>query len=192
MADQKKIEKLIDGNIEQIHTLIKVKVDIWKEYVVFSELWWFGLGLSIIPWIIWYIFRKKNSTDLILYAGFFVIIIALALDILGDQFGLWHYRFNVIPIVPTYFPWDITLMPVSVMIFLQIKPNANVWVKAILFALFSAYLAEPFFHWIGVYAPTKWKYTYSIPIQMLIYLIAHYLTRRAKFSPFYLKKKHLI
>lgn len=189
MKDQKNVEKLIDDNIEQIHRLIEVKVDIWKEYVVFSELWWLGVMLSIIPWIVWYIFRKKNSVDLILYAGFFVIIIALALDILGDQFSLWHYRFNVLPIVPTYIPWDITLMPVSVMFFLQIKPNTNVWIKAILFSLFSAYLAEPFFQWMGVYVPFKWKYTYSVPIQICIYLIAHYLTRRGKFSPFYLKKK---
>ncbi|WP_445491707.1 CBO0543 family protein [Niallia sp. 03133] len=187
MEDKQHIEKLIDNNISDIHRLIQEKVDIWKEHVVFTDLWWIGVGLSILPWILWFIFRKKKSTDRILYAGFFVIIIALALDIVGDQFGLWHYRFNVLPIVPTYFPWDVTLMPVTVIFFLQIKPNSNPFLKAVLFALFSAFIAEPFFQWMGVYVPTKWKFHYSIPIQILIYLVAHYLSRRDKFSPFYKK-----
>lgn len=42
----------------------------------------------------------------------------------------------------TYFPWDLTLMPVSIMVLLQIKPTANPWLKAIVFALFASYAAE--------------------------------------------------
>jgi hypothetical protein len=187
MDQNEHVNKLIDENIKEIHKLIEQKVDIWSEHVLLSGLWWFGVALSIIPWILWFVYRKRESSDRILYAGFFVIIISLALDILGDQFNFWHYRYNVLPVVPTYFPWDITLMPVTVMFFLQIKPNANPWIKAFLFGLLSAYLAEPFFHWLGVYVPTKWKYTYSLPIQVVIYLIAHYLTRRDKFSPFFQK-----
>jgi hypothetical protein len=178
-------KKLIDENVEQIHELIQKKIEIWSEHVVFTDLWWLGVGLSIIPWIVWFISRPKESSDRILFAGFFVIIISLALDIVGDQFSLWHYRFNVLPIVPTYFPWDITLMPVSVMLFLQIKPEFHPLVKAILFGVFSAYIAEPFFHWLGIYVPTKWNYSYSLPIHIGIYLAAHYLSRRKNFSPFF-------
>ncbi|NRD77311.1 hypothetical protein HPT25_07340 [Bacillus sp. BRMEA1] len=185
MGHKEKVNKLIDENIAEIHKLIQKKIEIWSDYVLFSGLWWLSIGLSVIPWIIWYVLRKKNSTDRILYAGFFVMTISLALDILGDQFSLWHYRYNVLPIVPTYFPWDITLMPVSVMILLQVKANGNPLIKAILFGLFSAYLAEPFFHWLEIYVPTKWRYTYSFPIQIILYLVAHYLSRREKFSPFY-------
>ncbi|NRD78272.1 hypothetical protein HPT25_12935 [Bacillus sp. BRMEA1] len=188
MGHKENVNKLIDENIVEIHKLIQKKIEIWSDYVVFSGLWWLGVGLSVIPWIIWYVFRKKNSTDRILYAGLFIMTISLALDILGDQFSLWHYRYNVLPIVPTYFPWDITLMPVSVMILLQVKANGNPFIKAILFGLFSAYLAEPFFHWLEIYVPTKWRYTYSVPIQIIIYLVAHYLSRREKFSPIYQKK----
>lgn len=188
MQHKENVKRLIDENYDQIHRLIQKKIDIWTEYVLFSGLWWIGVGLSVVPWIIWFLFRKKNSTDRILYAGFFVIVISLAFDILGDQFSLWHYRYNVLPIVPTYFPWDITLMPVTVMLFLQVKADMNPIVKAIIFGLFSGYLAEPFFHWLEVYVPTKWKFTYSVPIQIIIYLIAHYISRRNKFSPFYEKK----
>jgi len=74
---QEKVNLLIDENIEQIHKLIQEKINIWSEYVLFSGLWWLGVGLSVIPWIIWFIVRKKESTDRILYAGFFVMEIHL-------------------------------------------------------------------------------------------------------------------
>jgi len=185
MIANEHVVKLVDENHEQIHKLILEKQEIWLQHVLFSGLWWLGVGLSIIPWMIWFIFRPKDSTDRILYVGFFVMGIALALDVFGDQFGFWHYRYNVIPIVPTYFPWDITLMPVSVMILLQIKAKTNPLLKALCFGLVSGYLAEPFFHWVGIYVPTHWRYTYSVPIQMVIYLTSHYFSRRTKFSMLY-------
>ncbi|WHY02544.1 CBO0543 family protein [Neobacillus sp. DY30] len=188
MEYKENVKKMIDDNTNQAQEIIQQKIEIWSNHVVFSGLWWFGVVLSIIPWLIWIKYRKKDSTDRILYAGFYVIIVSLCLDVVGDQFGFWHYRFNVMPVLPTYFPWDITLMPISVMFILQIKPAFNPVIKAILFALFSAYIAEPFFHWMGVYVLTGWKYSYSFPIQIIIYLIAHYLSRRERFSPFYIKK----
>ncbi|MCM3162710.1 CBO0543 family protein [Metabacillus litoralis] len=174
--------KIIDENINQIEKLIQQKVDIWIEHVVFSPLWWFGVGLSIIPWIFWYFFHKKESRDRLLYSGFIVMVISLIFDVLGDQWALWHYRFNVMPVLPTYLPWDITLMPVTIMVLLQIKPNTRPIIKAIVFALITSYIAEPFFQWMKLYQPTNWRYTYSVPIQIIIFLIAHYMSSRKNFS----------
>jgi hypothetical protein len=180
--NEKKVIELTDENVNQIEQLIDQKIQIWADHVVFSGLWWMGLGLSIIPWIIWFFIRKKDSTDRILYVGFYVMSLSMTLDILGDQIGFWHYRFNVIPVLPTYLPWDITLMPLMIMILLQFKPQINPWYKAIFFALISSYGAEPFFDWLEVYEPTNWRYTYSIPIQVAIYMSSYYLSKRNKFA----------
>jgi hypothetical protein len=180
--NKKKIIELTDDNVNQIEQLINQKIQIWADHVVFSGLWWMGVGLSIIPWIIWFFIRKKESTDRILYVGFYVMSLSTTLDILGDQIGFWHYRFNVIPVLPTYLPWDVTLMPLMIMILLQIKPQINPWYKAIFFALLSSYAAEPFFDWLEVYEPTNWRYTYSVPIQIAIYMSAYYLSKRNKFA----------
>ncbi|UGB28786.1 CBO0543 family protein [Metabacillus sp. B2-18] len=155
MNNTQNVINIIDENINQIEKLIQQKVDIWIEYVIFSPLWWFGVGLSIIPWIIWYFFHKKESRDRLLYSGFIVMVIAIVLDVLGDQLALWHYRFNVIPVLPTYIPWDLTLMPITIMVLLQIKPNTRPIIKAILFALITSYIAEPFFQWLKLYQPTN-------------------------------------
>nr|WP_306812944.1 CBO0543 family protein [Paenibacillus soyae] len=136
-----------------------------------------GVALTVVPWVIWFIFRPKYSTDRLLYVGLMVMVFSMTADVLGDQFALWHYRFNVIPILPTYIPWDLTLMPVTIMLILQIKPNSNVYLKALLFALISSYIAEPIFHWLGVYNPKNWRYTYSVMIQFLLFLAANYMLK---------------
>jgi hypothetical protein len=182
--DNSRVVELIDANTEQAEAAIREKIHIWAEHVVFSDLWWMGVGLTIIPWIIWFMVRPKQSTDRLLYIGLMAAIFSTVFDVLGDQIALWHYRFNVIPILPTYIPWDLTLMPVSVMLALQFKPNANPYMKASIFAVLTSYVAEPFFNWLGVYQPKIWRYSYSLPIQFLVYIAAHYLLRlRNRFSP---------
>ncbi|NIK70353.1 CBO0543 family protein [Paenibacillus sp. BK720] len=180
--EKEKVKDLIDENNYQVERLLDQKVQIWSEYVVFSGIWWFGVALSTLPWVLWFVLRNRQSSDRIQYAGFMSSIVSLTLDVLGDQYGLWHYRFNVIPLIPTYFPWDVTLMPVGIMFLLQFKPAGSPFLKAILFAFLTSYVAEPIFHWIGIYEPLKWRYTYSFPIQMGIYLLAHYFSRRKNFQ----------
>jgi hypothetical protein len=182
MANNEKIIEIIDSNQSHIEKLIDKKVEIWFDYVLFSGLWWMGVALSVIPWIIWFVIRKKDSTDRLLYIALYIMTISVLLDIVGDQIGLWNYRYHVIPVLPTYFPWDITLMPVAVIVLLQIKPLVNPWYKAIFFALLASYGGEPFFDWLGVYEPKNWRYSYSIPIQIAIYLSAHYLNKRNQFT----------
>jgi hypothetical protein len=146
MKYKENVKKMIDDNENELKELVHQKVNIWSEHVVFSGLWWLGLILTILPWLIWLKYHKKDSRNRILFVGYFVAIISLCLDVIGDQIGLWHYRFVVIPFLPTYIPWDLTLMPLSVMFLIQIKPKINPLIKAIIFGLLSSYIAEPFFH----------------------------------------------
>jgi len=181
-VEKEHIIKLIDNNTHQIHELLQQKVQIWQEHVLFSGLWWLGVGLTIVPWIIWLMVRDKKSSDRLLFVGFFIATMSLVLDVLGDQLGFWHYRFNVIPVLPTYAPWDITLMPVTVMLMVQFLRKINAIISALLFAFISSYIAEPFFAWLQIYQPLSWRFSYSIPIQFIIYLTAHYISRRRNFS----------
>lgn len=183
IMDKEQVIEIIDRNVNVIEGLIYEKIEIWVDYVLFSPLWWLGIALSIVPWIVWGIFRKKNSTARLLLASFFVIVVSLILDVLGDQLAFWHYRFHVIPILPTYLPWDLTLMPVTAMSILQIKPKANPYLKAVIFALLASYVGEPAAAWLDIYEPKNWQYTYSVPIQFLIYVAAHYISSMKTFEP---------
>ncbi|WP_227937570.1 CBO0543 family protein [Alkalihalobacillus deserti] len=149
------------------------KFTIWADSVLFSWQWWIGVSLSIVPWILWIKYRRKESTLRLLSVGFFVMFISTLLDSIGVQLGLWYYLHAPLPLIPAFFPWDTTLMPVTVLAFLQFKPKINHYLKALLFAGLAAYIAEPFFTWINFYQPTGWRHIYSFTFYFIIYLISH-------------------
>jgi hypothetical protein len=157
-------------------------INIWLKHVLFSWRWWLGVALTFIPWILWIKFRKKESTSRLLFVGFFVILICSWLDLMGILFGLWSYYFNVVPFSPAFLPWDFTLLPVTIMFLLQIKPQISPIIKAIGFSIFSSFMAEPFFTWIETYNPKHWRYIYSFPIVIVIYLVSDWLSKRVNFE----------
>jgi hypothetical protein len=173
MHDPTDIEQLY----KEVHEQMVIKYSIWADIVLFTWQWWIGVALSIIPWILWIIFRRKESTLRLLTVGFFVMFLSTFLDSLGVQLGFWYYIHSVLPFIPPYFPWDTTLMPVTVMAFLQYKPNIKPYVKGLIFALMSSYIAEPVAIWMELYKPIIWEHYYSLPIYFVIYLICDKMYR---------------
>ncbi|RBW67832.1 CBO0543 family protein [Bacillus taeanensis] len=159
-----------------------LKWEVWQEYVIFTAHWWAGIFLTIIPWILWIFFHKKESTNRMLFVGFFIMLISSFLDFLGVRLGLWLYYYDIIPFIPAYFPWDCTLIPVLVMFFIEVKPKTNPLLKALLFGSLTAFVAEPLFEFVGLYKPLKWEHIYSFPIFTSLYLIAHFLSKRKNFQ----------
>ncbi|MDE5413639.1 CBO0543 family protein [Alkalihalobacterium chitinilyticum] len=168
---------------KQLHEINNEHIQLWTEYVLFTWQWWLGLGLTIIPWIVWVIYRKKDSTLRLLSAGFFMMFIASWLDSLGIQLGFWEYHYEVIPFIPAFIPWDLSLIPVMTMVVLQIKPHVSRYIKGFLFALIAAYAAEPFFIWVGLYNPFTWEHIYSLPIFFILYIVSHLLCYGKSYQP---------
>ncbi|WP_332628938.1 CBO0543 family protein [Halalkalibacter flavus] len=140
--DEKKLEEIYD----QVSDLTIEKLSIWLDSVLFTWQWWIGVGLSIIPWILWFLFRQKDCTLRLLTVGFFVIFLSTFLDSLGVQLGFWYYKHSVLPLIPAFLPWDTTLMPITIMTLLQLKPKLNHYLKGLIFALATSYIIEPFFY----------------------------------------------
>jgi hypothetical protein len=164
--------KEIEEMYEKVSELTFEKFAIWVDNVLFTWQWWIGVGLSIIPWVLWLIFRKKESTLRLLTVGFFVMFLSTFLDSIGVQLGFWYYKHAPLPLIPAFFPWDTTLMPVVIMGLIQFKPKWNPYLKGLIFAVLTTFIGEPFFIWIELYQPTVWKHLYSLPIYFLIYLIS--------------------
>lgn len=167
---------------QKVHELYLDKFELWKEEIVYSWQWWTGVLLTILPWVVWLRFRKKESTHRLLYVAFFVMVIAVWLDSIGVQLGLWYYNYEVLPFSPSYKPWDFTLIPILTISLLQYKPQVNCFLKALIYSLFISFVAEPLFVWGDFVEYSRWKYIYSFPIYFIIYLIAHYLGTRSSFE----------
>lgn len=165
--------------LDEVYELIKnaniLLTKVWSSQIVFSWRWWLQLILTIIPWIIWIKYRDKRQTVRLLFVGMIVAMTTNALDIIGGNFNLWHYDWKVFPFAPMYIPWDFTLFPIIVMVFLQIKPDVKPIYKSLIFAIYSSFLSEPLFQWMGLYHPIKWKHWYSFFIYILLYLFYNYI-----------------
>jgi hypothetical protein len=175
------IEKL-DKLSSEVPELMQRIIDLWSKEVLFTWRWWFGFVLTILTWLFWYKTHKKESRYRLLTAGFFVMVVSVSFDSIGVQLGFWSYRFEVLPLIPAYLPYDVALMPVVVMSLIQFKPNSSPYLKGILFGLLTAYIGEPIIVWLKIYKPIIWHFYYSIPIYFTIFLIAHWLTTRKYFT----------
>ncbi|WP_100406942.1 CBO0543 family protein [Bacillus solitudinis] len=174
--------QIFDELFVKENQLMTEKFQIWLKYSLFTWQWWFGFILFFIAIIFWMNFRKKESTDRLLYSGFFVAISASALDLIGDSLGLFHYHYEVLPFTSNYVPWSICILPIVVMVFLQIKPNLNPFLKAAIFSTLGSLITLPFLSLIGIYHAVKWNYFYSFIILGVIYLIAHFFVQRNHFE----------
>ena len=151
---------------------------IWMEQMVFTWHWWLDVALAVLPWILWLIVRDRKNTHNLLYAGLFSMLVATLLDMGGVSQSGWNYNTWLLPYLPEYLPWDLSVMPVTAMLFYQFFPKIKPWVKGVAFGLIASYVAEPVFIWLGVYEPSKWEHHYSLPIYIAIYLIGNWLYER--------------
>lgn len=149
----------------------------WNEHTLFHWDFWLSWGIAIVPWIIWAYCHKQQSRGRLLLAGFLAVIISSWLDFYGVNIGLWYYTGLAIPTIPSYVPWDFSLIPVLTMFMIQIKPQSSVWGKAFLFAFTSAFLGEPLFLWLGFYRLLHWNLFFSVPIYFILFIICHKISR---------------
>ena len=166
-----------------LQDLCKKSLNDWLQNSLFTWRWWLGIFITVVPWILWIFFRNKKSTNRLLHVGFFAMIFAFIVDTVGVSFTLWFFEYKSFPVVHIFFPWDFTLIPISIMVLLQIKPNSYTFLKALFFAIFSAYIAEPTFHWLKLYHPVNWRYTYSFILYMMLFFICNFLVKKKNFEP---------
>ncbi|WP_315615618.1 CBO0543 family protein [Alkalihalobacillus sp. MEB130] len=126
-------------------------VKYWFENIYGHWDYWIVVLLTISPWIIWFLVRNKQSQGRLLMAGLLMMLFASSLDFLGVVSGRWFYTTDVIPTLPSFLPWDVSIFPVLIMLFIQFKPELNPWLKALVFSLFNSFVGEPFMKWLGLY-----------------------------------------
>lgn len=145
-----------------------------KEEFLSTWQWWFGIALFIVPWIIWFLLRKKDSTGRLLLGGFVTILLSLSVDLAALSLGLWSYPMIIIPLAPFLFlPYHFSLAPVAVMFALQIKPKMNSFIKGILFSAIAAFGGMNFFKAIDFYNPKNWSTLYDFFIFLIIFYTAY-------------------
>ena len=152
---------------------------LWLNQIVFRWHWWLDVALAVLPWIFWLIVRDRKKTFSLLCAGLFTMLVASLLDMIGVSQNGWKYNTLLLPYLTQYLPWDLTIMPVAAMLYYQLLPKVNPWIKGLAFGVTAAYIVEPIFVWLGVYEQNGWEHHYSLPIYFVIYMIGYWLYKRS-------------
>jgi hypothetical protein len=172
---QDEIERIAQ-EYEKIHNEVEA---LWSSQIVFTWHWWLDVGLSILPWVLWLIVRDRKKQHSLFYAGMFAMLAAVMLDKVGVAQAGWKYNTLLLPYFVQYLPWDMTVMPVVTMLFIQYFPKVSPWLKGVVFGAVAAYVVEPVFIWLGVYEPSSWEHHYSLPIYFVIFMLSYWLYYRS-------------
>ncbi|KON88099.1 hypothetical protein AF332_15625 [Sporosarcina globispora] len=168
---------------EQYTQINTAFADIVKNEFMTTWQWWFGIALFIVPWLIWFKYRKKDSTGRLLLAGLLTIIISLTIDLAALSLGLWSYPMILLPLAPfLLLPYHFSLAPVGVMFALQIKPRMNSLLKGIIFSAIAAFGGMNFFNAIDFYDPKSWSTLYDFVIFLSLYYTGYWITRMESFN----------
>src|SRR5665648_869706 len=104
------------------------------------------------------------------------------LETIGVSQGYWWYLYHLLPFPTTNSIWSYSLMPVSIMLLLQWKPNISPLIKAIVYSAVASFIGLRIFEWLGMYHPKHWSNIYSFVIVIVIYLIADFVSKRSSFK----------
>lgn len=158
-------------------------ISLWTEEIIFSWRWWVSVILTFLPWILWAIFRKKDSSARLMGVGFFTMFLTAWMDFIGVDLGLWYYPIDTIPFVPSYIPYDFCVLPVMVMFLIQYKPRFSPFWKAVFFTIINTIIAEPLLEYLEFYEENNWSPQFSLVIYFGIYLLASWLNGRKSYNP---------
>ncbi|MFB3166880.1 CBO0543 family protein [Neobacillus sp. 179-C4.2 HS] len=169
----------IEKHYGQLRTLWQ---DYWTQEVVFTYQWWIMILTLLIPFFLWWKLVDKTRIREISLVGLIVSCIALILDQIGSSLGFWTYPFTLTPLERDLWAVaDFSVMPFFYMMLYQWFPKWKSYLVAIIiFSLFSAFVGEKIFQWLGIYKLLKWKHIYSIPPYILLGIFVKVILQKLK------------
>jgi hypothetical protein len=158
------------------HIIWEMKLNKWLHEDVFSWRWWTILMVMIASILIWgRVVDKKRLASIVMF-GLIVIVLIVILDIVGYEMALWSYPVELLIMVPLL-EIDFGMLPIIYLLNFQYFTD---WKKFIIanigVAVIFSFVLEPILLWAGFYEVHKWKSIYSLPIYLLIPILAKWWT----------------
>jgi hypothetical protein len=154
----------LNDNMERSRQLITALVQSNMERFIkfggfLSPQWWLLLGFIIIPWFIWVkVVDKKRKLEIVV-VGLFVAITTILLDLIGYNLKFWDYPIQIIPLVPEAFAFDLSMIPVALMLLYQYFNTWKSYCRGLVcMSVVYAFIGEPFCNWIMVVNYMRWNY----------------------------------
>jgi len=170
-----------DEIMEAQNIAIAMQHQHWLHKELFTFQFWLILFMLLVPWILWWkLVDKRRLVEILLY-GSLVQTVVTVIDEVGCQLNLWEYPFDIEPLFPRFIPANLTVLPIVFMLLYQFIPRWKPYVimSTLLASVFS-FLMEPLLSWLGIYKLFQWKYIYSFPIYIFLFILFKWLMELIK------------
>lgn len=129
-------------------------VKYWLEYSnIDTWQFWFLLALFLIPLIVIYLFINRNNALLLGFFGYNVHVFFTYLDALGTTESYWGYPYKFIPLLPSSFTLDVSLVPAAYMFLYQwvLKKKKNYFIYMIILSAIFAFIFKPLLVYLNLF-----------------------------------------
>jgi cbb3-type cytochrome oxidase subunit 3 len=166
-------------SIEIQRLLTTTRTDDWLKNQVFSAQWWTLLILLLAICVIWWkLLDKKRARETCLYAAL-SIIFSIALNEYGEEFILWDYPTDIIPVFPPLSSINLILLPAAFSLVYQFSPPKYFALAALGTSAAICFIAEPLMALGSLYRLLNWNYAFNFILFFLDAMLVRFLTVKA-------------
>lgn len=145
--------------IDQVsNQLTQMRLEIWTKYTLFTWQWWTFAALCIIFLILFFVLiNKKKYLQAFAYFGL-IYVLNKNLDDIATALDWYDYRMQLEPIIPTFLPANLFIIPISLSIIYQhFEKWTSFIISAAVFSAFTAYAALPLAKIYDIYLEKSWN-----------------------------------
>jgi hypothetical protein len=161
---------------ELLTALVQTNQERFMKYSFLLPQWWLLVAFFIVPWCICFRLIHRTKRLETVFVGVFVAVITLLFDSVGYNLSFWDYPIEMIPLVPEALSFDLSMVPVALMLLYQYLDSWKSYSIGLLcMTVAYAIIGEPFCNWIGIVVYIKWKYIYSAVYYVVLGVITRWL-----------------
>lgn len=141
-----KQQSLYDNLKDIQHDLRHSWYDYWIEYSnIDTWQFWVLLGFFIVPLILIFLFIDKKRPLLLGFYGYNVHVFFTYIDLFGTSHSYWGYPYKFLPILPSSFSLDVSLVPATYMFMYQwiLNKQKNYYLYMVLLSAFLSFIFKP-------------------------------------------------
>ncbi|MEG6584228.1 CBO0543 family protein [Dendrosporobacter sp. 1207_IL3150] len=164
-------------NFYEIITTSKILWNlIYTRYIsmeLFSFRWFITVANMAIFYTLLYLIIDRSRLRELFFFGSLLSVGYGYVDTIGTTTALWAYKSHFLPFKPSLMPYSYTLHPIIHMFAYQYADNWRRFLITNTFATaFFAFVAQPFYAWVGILWLENWSYLYSFLIAWSISFVA--------------------
>lgn len=153
----------------------------WINEELFSFTWWFTLLFMAVGYVIWWKLLDKSRFIELLLFGSLLAVIAAVTDTIADNLTLWLYKVRIFPLMPAFFPYHLTLIPIFLMLVYQYTKKWSTYLLGtVLASVIYSFVFVPLFVAVGEIQFIKWNYGYTFMLTLVRAVLARWVLMLSK------------